>query len=318
MREALAFAAVTVLALTISGSIASAASVSREPGTVFRDCADCPEMVVVPPGTFQMGSTHLEQMRDDEVRPEGPVRTVTIPVPFAAGRFEITHAEYARFVEATGYEPADKCVAWAGRTAVAGVTWLDPDLGRPPAGNEPAVCVTWRDAKAYVAWLANKTGQPYRLISEAEWEYAAKAGSTTTWPWGEDEARVCEFGNVFDTSGQKDSRATMNSNASASAVSCDDGFTLVAPVGQFKPNAFGLYDMIGNVWEWAEDCSPVLYAREPVDGSAYQASGVCEKRAVRSGSWRTRLSRHRPTFRGRDPEDLAYFMFGLRIARDLN
>ena len=292
--------------------------VSLSPGAVFRDCETCPEMVVIPSGVFQMGSDHLEQMRDNELRPEGPVRTVTISKPFAAGRFEITKEHFTRFVEDTGHTTADKCVSWGGRNPVDGVTWLDPGLGRPPADNEPVVCVTWRDTKAYVEWLAQESGQPYRLLSEAEWEFAAKAGSNATWPWGEDASLVCKYGNVFDDSGLKEPRSTLNSNASATAAQCDDGFMMVAPVGQFAPNAFGLYDTVGNVWEWTEDCSPMLYPDEPIDGSAYQVTGVCDKRAVRSGSWRTRLSRHRPTFRGRDPEDLAYYMFGFRVARDLN
>lgn len=294
-----------------------AETVTLSPGAVFRDCADCPEMVIIPPGRFEMGSDRSEQMRDDELRPLGPIRTVTIAEPFAAGRFEVTHGEYSRFVAETGYTPASRCVTWGGRDPVDGVTWLDPKLDALPADDEPVVCVTWRDAKAYVAWLSSETGQPYRLLTEAEWEYAAKAGSTATWPWGEDAARICEYGNVFDESGLKEPRSTSASNASAQAAQCDDGFMHESPVGQFKPNAFGLYDMTGNVWEWTEDCSPMLYQPEPVDGSAYQAPGVCEKRAVRSGSWRTRLSRHQPDFRGRDPEDLAYYMFGLRLARDL-
>ena len=297
---------------------AQAETVSLEPGAVFRDCADCPEMVVIPPGTFQMGSDHMEQMRDDELRPEGPIRMINIPRPFAAGRFEITKADYTRFVSATGYAPVDLCVSWAGRDPVEGVHWLDPGLGRPPADNEPVVCVTWRDSKAYVDWLAEDTGQPYRLLTEAEWEFVSKAGSKAIWPWGTDGSRICEYGNVFDESGLREPRSVLNSNASATAAQCDDGYMLVAPVGQYAPNAFGLYDTIGNVWEWTEDCSPILYAEAPLNGAAYQVSGICEKRAVRSGSWRTRLSRHRPTFRGRDPENLGYYMFGLRVARDIN
>ena len=173
-------------------------------------------------------------------------------------------------------------------------------------------------AKAYTLWLAGHTGVKYRMLTEAEWEYAAKSGSTAVWPWGDEETQICQYGNVFDQSGLTDPRSKIGTNAAATAVACDDGFQTVAPVGQFAPNAFGLYDTIGNVWEWTEDCSVTLYADEPVDGSAWQAPGVCEKRAVRRGSWRTRVSRHRPTFRGRDPANFAYFMFGFRLARDLN
>ncbi len=306
------------MAMPPSSLMAEAATVTLSPGASFRDCETCPEMVVIPPGTFEMGSDRLNQMRDNEVRPEGPIRTITIAEPFAAGQFEITKAEYAQFITATGYTPAQECITWGGRDPVQGVTWLDPSIGRPPADDEPVVCVDWKDTKAYVEWLAEETGQPYRLLSEAEWEYVAKAGSKATWPWGEDATRICEFGNVFDQTGTQEPRATLNSNANATAADCDDGHMLVASVGQFKPNAFGLYDTIGNVWEWVEDCSLTLYADEPVDGSAFQVDGQCEKRGVRSGSWRSRLSRQQPTFRGRDPEHWAYYMFGFRVARDLN
>lgn len=310
--------ALTAVLMTLSVESLRAQPLSLSPGGIFQDCADCPEMIVIPGGTFRMGSDRKEQMRDNELRPEGPIRSVTLAKPFAAGRFEVTNAEYAAFVEATGYSATNGCVTSGGRYSVDGVNWRNPGIGTDVADDEPVVCVDWTDAKAYTLWLAGHTGLPYRMLTEAEWEYAAKAGSTTVWPWGSDESQICEHGNVFDQSGLSDPRSKIGTNAAATAAVCDDGFQTIAPVGQFKPNAFGLYDTIGNVWEWAEDCSLMLYSDEPVDGSAHQASGVCEKRAVRSGSWRTRVSRHRPTFRGRDPADLAYFMFGFRLARDLN
>jgi len=303
---------------TFQGQQLSAQSLSLAPGASFRDCADCPEMIVIPGGTFEMGSDRKEQMRDSELRPEGPIRSVTLAKPFAAGRFEVTNAQYAAFVEATGYSATNGCVASGGRYPVDGINWRNPDIGTEVADDEPVVCVDWHDAKAYTLWLAGHTGLPYRMLTEAEWEFAAKAGSTAVWPWGDDESQICQYGNVFDQSGLTDPRSKIGTNAAATAAACDDGFQTVAPVGQFKPNSFGLYDTIGNVWEWSEDCSVTHYADEPVDGSAWQAPGVCEKRAVRSGSWRTRVSRQRPTFRGRDPAGLAYYMFGFRLARDLN
>jgi formylglycine-generating enzyme required for sulfatase activity len=287
----------------------------------FKDCAECPEMMSVPAGTFKMGTDHVEPMRNNEMRPEGPVRQVAIAKGFAAGKYEVTNKEFGAFIAASGYVPALACQVWGGVDVVKGKTWRDPDYGRPPADNEPAVCVSWLDAKAYAAWLSGKTGKRYRLLTEAEWEYAAKGGVATAWPWGDDAKKICEHANVYDAEGRKDPRQTRDGgDPSAPKAECSDGFQIVAPVGKFKPNAFGLHDMIGNVWEWTEDCSaPGLYPAGPLDGSATEVSmGTCEKRAVRSASWRTRLSRQRPSFRGRDPEPTASNIFGFRVARDLD
>jgi len=290
-----------------------------KPGAGFKDCADCPDMVAVPAGSFSMGSDHIEAMRGNEMRPEGPVRQVTIAKSFAAGKYEVTNKEFGAFVADSGYKPADACQVWGGVDVVKGKTWRDPDYGRAPRDNEPVVCASWIDSKAYAAWLSKTTGKNYRLLTEAEWEYAAKAGSTTVWPWGTDAQKICEYANAFDKIGRADPRQTNDGGvAGAEQAECSDGYAIVAPVGQFKPNAFGLYDMIGNVWEWTEDCSaPGMYPAGPLDGSAVQAIGACEKRAVRSASWRTRLSRHRPSFRGRDPEPTASNIFGFRVGRDL-
>jgi formylglycine-generating enzyme required for sulfatase activity len=312
-----------LIGVTLSLGLAACASgpttTAMNPGTAFRDCADCPEMVAIAPGSFTMGSDHIEAMRGNEMRPEGPIRQVNIAKPFAAGKYEVTNKEFGAFVTATGYKPAAACQIWGGVDVVPGKTWRDPDYGRPPRESEPVVCVTWLDAKAYAAWLSKTTGKTYRLLTEAEWEYTAKAGSKTIWPWGEDAQRICEFGNAFDKVGRADPRQTNDGGATGAAqAECSDGYAIVAPVGQFKPNAFGVYDTIGNVWEWTEDCSaPGLYPDKPLDGSAVQMAGQCDKRAVRSASWRTRLSRHRPTFRGRDPEPTASNIFGFRIGRDL-
>jgi formylglycine-generating enzyme required for sulfatase activity len=303
----------------LTSTSASAQTQDSAPGTVFKDCVDCPQMVVIGEGRFQMGSATPEIMRTGEVRSQGPVRTVTIGARFAAGRFEVTNDEWAAFVKATGHAMPTGCVLWGQGQDVPtpGKTWQDPDYGRPPAGNEPVVCVNWKDAKAYVAWLSQKTGQKYRLLTEAEWEFIASEGKDTLWPWGTEETSpLCGVGNVFDETGAADPR---NASTNTQGIApCKDGYAIVSPVGQFAPNAFGVYDTIGNVWEWVEDCSLAEYPPTPVDGSAVQSpSAVCERRAVRGGSWRTRTVRQQPHFRGRDPELLASQIFGLRVARDL-
>lgn len=301
----------------LATTVIAASSLAQEPGSAFRDCADCPEMVVLPSGTFQMGADRMEPMRGGEMRPQGPVRTVTISAPFAIGKYEVTVGEWRAFVEDTGHQPSD-CKVWGGDQRRFGQTWEDPDYGRPIADNDPLVCVYWTEAQTFAAWLSEKTGETYRLPTEAEWEYAAQGGVDTIWPWGDDPGRICEYGNVLDQTAAQDPRLIAGSGTSLNmAAPCADGYALVAPVGQFKPNGYGLYDTVGNVWEWAQDCSFEYYPDEPTDGSAVEVDGACEKRAVRSGSWRTRVERNRPTFRGRDPEATSYHLFGFRIARDV-
>ena len=306
------YAPVLLRSLTLA-SLVLLAGCSVQPGPAtaagetFRDCPDCPEMVVIPPGSFRMGFDGGEPERY-----EGPVRNVSIARPFAAGRTEVTVAEFRQFVAATGHEAARGCYAWDGKTPtmIEDGTWADPGYGRPVGEDEPAVCLDWRDASAYVTWLADRTGHPYRLLSEAEWEYAANAGSSAVFPWGSDGDQACRYANVFDLSGAKATEAAIP------PVNCDDGYASVAPVARFAPNAFGLYDMVGNAWEWVQDCYVMPYPPTPVDGSPV-ITDDCDRRGVKGGSWITELSRQRPTFRGRDPEDRVSQIFGLRVARDL-
>lgn len=293
------------------GAGASLAGLPQKPGQVFTECPACPEMVVIPPGSFKQGfDGGLDQ------RYEGPRRDITIEYRFAIGRYEVTQAQYRAFIDASGYEPSPGCFMWDGASApfldVHG--WADPGYGRPPADQEPVACLNWTHANAYVTWLAEHMGAPYRLISESEWEYAARAGrdSDATYPWGEGETEACRHGNVFD-----ETAAASRPDLSLPHAPCDDGFPGVAPVGQFEPNPFGVYDMTGNVWEWLLDCYEMPYPEDvPTDGSAY-FNEACERRAVRGGSWLSTLFWQRPTFRGRDPESLTSRIFGLRVARDL-
>jgi formylglycine-generating enzyme required for sulfatase activity len=281
-------------------------------GATVRDCADCPELVVVPAGRYTMGFEGGEAGR-----PEGPTRTVTLRSAFALGRHEVTHAQYATFVRATGHASGRGCYGPLRAGETGNWSWYDdadwqqlPAGAPPPRADDPVVCVSWRDAQAYVAWLSQRTGERYRLPTEAEWEYAARAGSMTQFAWGDDEAGACAQANVYDQSGRDPARRTP-------VAPCDDGQPRVAVVGSLAPNAFGLHDMIGNVWEWTQDCYVAPYPRGPVDGSAVEVRGPCELRAVRGGSWRTLMFRQRSSWRGRDPEDRKADIFGFRIARDL-
>jgi formylglycine-generating enzyme required for sulfatase activity len=233
-------------------------------------------MVVIPAGSFTMGSPKNEKDRYDD---EGPQHDVTIAKTFAVGKVEVTVGEFAAFVKATGHDSGNSCYTWNGSKWVEkkGKSWRDP--GFKQADDHPVACVSWEDAKAYVAWLAKQTGRDYRLLSEAEWEYTARAetepGDYTPFHFGNDEADLCDYANGADKSTSFDWRNK----------SCSDGVgNATAPVASYKPNAFGLYDMVGNVWEWIEDCYHDTYVGSPKDGSAW-TSGSCENRALRGGAW---------------------------------
>ncbi len=280
-------------------------------GSRFHDCRGCPEMIVVPPGEFEMGRDGGEPERY-----EGPVRRVRIGYAFAVGRFEVTNAQYRRFVEASGHAPSGEgcqVPAPGGRSLVSlpGTSWADPGYGRPIRDDEPATCLRWSDAKSYVSWLSGVTGKRYRLLTEAEWEYAARAGTTGVHTWGDEVAQACRQANIYDLSA-----ARVGAPVAHGPAACDDGFPGVAPVGSLAPNAFGLHDMIGNIWEWVEDCYEMPYGAGPVDGSAQLTRG-CDRRGSRGGGWRSNYPRQIPSFRGRDPESLTSQIFGIRVARDL-
>ena len=283
----------------------AAVDVSR---AAVKDRADLPEMVKVPAGTFVMGADTGEPGR-----PEGPAHNVNIPRAFALGRFEVTNAQYSAFVAATGYAAPGPC-----RTLVDGAfatsaahDWKDPGLGQAPRPDEPVVCASWRDATAYAAWLSKRTGKSWRLPTEAEWEYAARAGSAAEYPWGRDVDQACAHANLY--AAEADSL-----KLGWAPLACSDGAKFLSKVGRYKANAFGLHDMIGNVWEWTQDCYVAPYPAMPVDGGAVEVEGACERRTVRGAAWMTRADRGRSSFRGRDPETARFSYFGFRVAQDLD
>jgi formylglycine-generating enzyme required for sulfatase activity len=222
--------------------LTAAAERALKSGDSFRECAkDCPEMVVVPAGEFMMGSAADERDHYDN---EDPLHRVTIARPLAVSKFEVT------------FEQWDACVAIGACPHVP-----DSNMGRGP---QPVVNVSWDNVQQYVVWISTMTGRPYRLLSEAEWEYAARAGTTTAYSWGD------EIGK---------------NNANCNGCGSEWDSQRTAPVGSFARNQFGLYDMHGNVWEWVEDCLHADYQGAPKDGSAWIAQGDCNRRVVRGGSW---------------------------------
>ena len=285
-----------------------------EPGTVIHDCRQCPELVVVPAGRFKMG-TPLGTKEIDLARGEGPQVDITIPRPFAVGRTEVTHGQFKAFVAATDHQVAIGCRVWSDQIGFnndAEASWLNRRQPARLRNAHPVGCVSWNDAQAYTRWLSEITGKRYRLLSEAEWEYAARAGTQTSRFWGDASNQACRWANTFD---QTSARAYP---FPWYPVTCSDGHADLAPVAQFEPNAFGLYDMIGNVWEWTEDCFAPTHIGRPKDGSPWVWELGCERRTVRGGGWLSAPQRNRIAWPGRDPADLRNTQFGFRVARDLS
>ena len=277
-------------------------------GAEFRDCADCPEMVVVPAGRFMMGSSDNEDGRYDN---EEPQHEVTISNTFALGKYPVTLGEYRRFAEATGREHDGSCdvdpdydAVWKTR---AGYGWWNP--GFDQTERDPVVCVNWSDAVNYVEWLSKMTGETYRMPTEAEWEYAARAGSQTAYYWGSTTAAQCDYANGADVS------ARSKYPKWKETAPCKDGYVTTSPVGTFKPNAFGLYDMLGNAWQLTQDCFTEDYDGAPSDGSVWQSKD-CEEHIIRGGSWGSNPGLMRSALRGGSPYGW-YNYSGFRLAKDL-
>jgi len=289
--------------------LSAAAERGLKVADTFRECAACPEMVVIGAGAFEMGSPAAEPARDDN---EGPQHHVTIGQPFALGRFEVTVDEFAAFVHETGHDMGSTCDVWLDGTwsERPGYSWRNP--GFPQTGAQPATCLSWDDAKAYLAWLTRKTGAAYRLPSEAEWEYAARAGTAAAFPFGNDRTAYCDYGNGADQTAYGE----VPGATKWTVLACRDGFAYTAPVGSFAPNEFGLYDTLGNVFEWVEDCWNDSYAGAPADGSAW-VSGDCTIRVQRGGAWGYPPDYLRIAVRGRQPQNYRYVNAGLRVARTL-
>ncbi len=271
-------------------------------------------MVVIPAGTFLLGTDPRIAIATEIPAELNPVR-IRIERAFALGRYEISRAEFAEFARDTGIaQRVIQCRTWV-ETSQAfrdlDTTWDKPNIPSSPGARHPATCLDWHDAMNYAAWLAKRTGQPYRLPSEVEWEYAAKAGSSTLRSWGNSADQGCAYANVNDR------RTAARYPLAWTVVNCDDGFADVAPVGSLKPNAFGLYDMIGNVWEWIEDCAGLTYVGRPTQQRAWVWDGGCKRRIQRGGGWITGPERSRSGMHSDgDDQDRADFA-GMRVARDL-
>jgi formylglycine-generating enzyme required for sulfatase activity len=301
----------------------STGEIWRKPGTgeSFRDCPTCPQMVVVPAGQFLMGSPASEAGRqedeDDTPGPGGAQVRVTIPRPFAVGRFEITRGDYAAFVTETRYKMDGGCYVRVDAFELSpDLSWQSP--GYVQDDEHPVACVSWIDARAYAAWLSKKTGRTYRLLSEAEWEYAARGAPRPIvqprFPFGNADKDLCAFGNGADAAAKK-------IYPQWQVARCNDGYDHTSPTGSFEPNAAGLQDMLGNLWEWVEDCYHDSYKNLPAQTRSTGAPFVngCHQdlRVLRGGSWSDQPDSLRPASRIAIPGDKRIQIGGFRLARDL-
>jgi formylglycine-generating enzyme required for sulfatase activity/serine/threonine protein kinase len=254
-------------------------------GQRFRDCRACPEMVVIPGGRFTMGSS----AEDAVVFPdEAPAHIVTIAYPLAVSRTETTFDQ------------------WEACQQDGGCPGGMPDDGGAGRGDRPVINVSWNEAAAYASWLSRKSGKKYRLPTEAEWEYAARAQTETVRYWGNRADQQCRNANGPD-------QAARERYVNIVAASCNDSYVETAPVGKFAPNAYGLFDMLGNVWEWTADCYHPDYEGAPTDGTAWDGQGC--SRVVRGGAWDGSPDELRSAERLRDTPGARRSNVGFRVVR---
>jgi formylglycine-generating enzyme required for sulfatase activity len=299
-----------IVALSLAGGSVAAQQ-------TYRDCPACPEMVVIPPGSFTMGVPAGEEQREgvpEQVRGRSaPQHRVTIGYSFSLGRYEVTRGQFAAFVQATSHATGTSCSALGADGKYADLTgrdWRNP--GFTQTANDPVVCVSWNDAQAYLEWLRRTTGNGYRLPSEAEWEYAARAGSASARYWGDGRDGVCLYGNVSDLT--LANRYNFEQKPEHFFL-CADGHAHTAPAGQFRPNGFGLFDMLGNAWEWTGDCWNANYNGAPTNGNHWGAQGDCSLRVSRGGSWDDYPGTLRAGYRVGGTAGYRYTNTGFRVAR---
>ena len=268
-----------------------------------------PEMVAIKAGQFTMGS--------DKWKSSSPERTVSIKA-FKMGKYEVTVKEFAQFINATDYKAPRQCIQMAGNPLFASMAgnWNANTLSH--SRFEPVTCIGPRDAEAYLKWMSEQTGKKYRLPTEAEWEYAHRAGSTHKYPFGNNEALACRYGNIADRSAAaafKRDYDGLDAKLNVGVAPCDDKADYASIVGMYEPNAFGLHDTLGNVSEFVQDCMKPNYTGAPVDGKAV-IEATCEMRSNRGGSWHWEgFAAYR---RSGMPDNVVGALEGFRVALDMD
>lgn len=267
--------------IVIFGILVISANVNSQTVRSFRDCIECPEMVEIPKGSFLMGS---DMGRDDEK----PQHRVIIENNFSVGKYEVTRRQYVFFLRDSNFSPDDGCEVYDLPSFNMDITrsWADPAFTQD--ADHPAVCVSWRDAQSYVDWLSSTTGEQYRLLSESEWEYVARAGSTTNYSFGD--------------------------NIDSTKANYGDEFRKTTAVGSYPENGFGLHDIHGNAAEWVADCWADNYEHTPVTGGP-MTQGPCRKRILRGGTWHNQPQYLRSAFRNGYFADFRLSGIGFRVAR---
>ncbi|MEQ8509165.1 MAG: formylglycine-generating enzyme family protein [Rhodospirillaceae bacterium] len=293
---------------------------AQDAGTVLQDCAECPRVVVIPAGQFEMG-TPVGAYEVNVESGEGPPIRITVPQPYAMGETEVTIGQFGAFVEATGYDGGQGCQVigdGGGGREDPEASWRSPVQPKRAKDTHPVACIDYVASVAYADWLSETTGQVYRLPTEAEWEYAARAGSTAPRPWGANNSfegvsisLTCEHANAYDVESQK------HYTFAWPYARCSDGYADVSPVASFEKNAYGLYDMMGNLWERVQDCYTASYWGRPRDSRAWIWAGGCERRVVRGGGWYSRPTNVRPARRASGSVDDRGNDLGFRVVREL-
>lgn len=300
---------------------------STQAKSKFKDCSDsfCPEMTVIPAGSFLMGGNINEQEQQNvpaQSRPyELPQHLVQVEKPFAMSTYETTIAQFQAFQKETGWE-VEGCRNWETRNGVFNM-WYRDDLnpnnsGMNQTSQDPVVCVRREDGREFAKWLSKKTGQTYRLPTEVEWEYAARAGTTTAYYWGDDLNldQACKYANVLDPS----TAAALPQTSGWSLFKCTDGYAFTSPVGKFLPNNFGLYDMSANAREWVDDCWHSNYENAPSVNRRWgeENNGQCNFPVLRGGAWIYNTYNVRTAYRNAYVTSQARsIMWGFRLVREI-
>ena len=287
---------------TTTSPLPAVAAAAAKPGSVIRDCPTCPQMTVLPTGSFLQGSEAVS----GSSAYEKPQHRVAIAYSIAMANRDVTVGDFREFIAATG-RGMQGCETYDGEwRRSAGASWKEPGFAQSDL--HPVTCVSWEDAVAYAKWLSSRTGHRYRLPSASEWEYAARAGSTAIRPWGSDSTLACANANVADQSAAR-------RYPGWDVFACDDGYVATAPVSTYKANAFGLDDMLGNVFQWTEDCWHGDYVGAPGDGAARQ-DGDCGERELRGGSWFSSPAYVRPAYRNHFATNYRTSSVGFRLVRE--